>query len=213
MNHRPRRLQLNADDPPPAAHPGLPQDHYSAQLHAFLHTAPTPALLAQKLGAADANESRGRRRFFSIAAGAIVAVILGSMATWSYQHTHDLPHRLLQYVQENAALLTKSVGDSASDGLAKVGANAVTPPAPSAAKPCGLKDTHCTHLLLETPHGRVFATLLPSHSLTAEARVTRQGLISVVRPARQGSYSLIGASDKALAAAEKMLGDGPQRRI
>ncbi|MGF1645175.1 MAG: hypothetical protein ACFCUJ_16175 [Thiotrichales bacterium] len=204
---RPHRAEASEDAPPRS------QDPYIDQLRAALHSSPSPDLLPQRHTAADASERRVRRRFYAITACAVAAVLLGSMVTWSYQTTHDLPHRLLQIVQSLDDSFGKSDPGLATDGLAKVGTPIATQSAVSQFKPCVLAGMECSHLTLDTPYGRVVATLLPNHVVQREARVVHRGLISVLRPASQGSYALIGNTDKAVAAAETLLADRLQRRI
>ncbi len=162
------------------------------------------------------DERRVSHRYFTIAATAAIALLLGAAVTWSHHKSYRLPLTMLELVLTEPNLFDKTYTANPqvlAAGLARVGLGSTAHHPVVEVRRATVPGGEGTHLVVDTPYGRAVLTLMPNQSVRGERRVVRRGLIAVVRPDGQGSYSIVAESDRAIDAAEDILRERPMRRI
>ena len=70
---------------------------------------------------------------------------------------------------------------------------------------CEIAGNNCDHIVLLTPNGKASVILLPDHRVEKRLLVSARRKIALVRPARSGSYVVVGESIEAVKHVEKLL--------
>lgn len=143
----------------------------------------------------------------SIAATAIMSVLGLGIFLASQWATPSLAIDIAEHVIEEPHLwqITRTPDQQqVSARLAQVGGQLQGVLPTVLLEACDVPGGQGSHLVLATNNGRVVMTLMPHHTARAESSHIKD-MPTLIRPAAQGSYSLVGQSPEAMQSAEKLL--------
>lgn len=182
-------------------------ERLDAEVAAALAAPASPALAGRILGAT-LPPMRQRRRILALAAAFAAASTIAGVLSFEADDPMALAGIDFVIEEEANAILAATPADAAALERAVQGLRIDLPRQLGALRyigTCPFEGSMAHHVIATTPHGKVTLLILPDRRVDRPGSARARGLRALVRPAGEGSITVIGESRRGLARVYEMI--------